>query len=232
MSLLIYSLSLCIILLLGLILLAPIDVVFSVRADLNGVHSRADVKWTILSTHFSKKKSLEKESDNKEKHLDKADEGGTWDGEKGKVEDKGKSDREEGSGMRESFDDYYTQGRMVYGIRDPVFSLLKGILSSIHIRELSCDLDYGLPNPADTGMLCGYLHTLASVVHSGCRKFHYSVNPLFAEEGLDVNMSGDIRFRIGSFIPPLLRFIFSRKVLGTGWWFIKNKRSSRSGVSV
>ncbi|WP_052402915.1 DUF2953 domain-containing protein [Methanococcoides methylutens] len=232
MSLLIYSLSLCIILLLGLVLLAPIDVVFNVRADLNGVHSRAYVKWTILSTHFSKKNTLEKEPDNKEKPSGKADEGGTLEWIKRKVEGKGENDLEEGSGMRESFDDYYTQGRMVYGIRDPVFSLLKGILSAIHIRELSCDLDYGLPDPADTGMLCGYLHTLASVVHSGCRKFHYSVDPLFAEEGLDVNMSGDIRFRIGSFIPPLLRFMFSRKVLGVGWWFVKNKRSSRSGVSV
>lgn len=232
MSLLIYSLSLCIILLLGLVMLAPIDVVFNVRGDLNGVHSRADVKWTVLSKHFSKKKTLEHEPDPEEKSLDKADECGNGDGKKGQGEGKEKADSEEGPGIRESFDDYYAKGRMVYGIRDPVFSLLKGILSAIHIRDLSCDLSYGLPDPADTGTLCGYLHTLASVVHSGCRKFHYSVIPQFSEEHLDVRMEGDIRFRIGSFIPPLLRFIFSRKVLSTGWWFLRNRGSSSSGVSV
>jgi hypothetical protein len=232
MSLLIYSLSLCIILLLGLVLLAPIDIVFNVRGNLNGVDSRADVKWTVLSTHFSKKKTLEYEPDTKEQSLDKADEGGTGDGKKGKEEGKEKADHEEGSGIRESFDDYYTKGRMFYGIRYPVFSLLKGLLSAIHIRDLSCDLSYGLPDPADTGMLCGYLHTLASVIHSSCRKFHYSVNPQFSEENLDVMMTGDVRFRIGSFIPPLVRFIFSMKVLRTAWWFVKNRGSSSSGVSV
>ncbi|MEL4306273.1 DUF2953 domain-containing protein [Methanococcoides sp. LMO-2] len=235
MSLLIYTLSLCIVLLLGLVLFAPIDVVFNVRGSLDGVHSRADVKWTIISKHFSKKKTLESGPDTKEQSLDKADNGGTEDGGKGKGKDKekkGEIDKGEEPGIRESFDDYYAKGRMVYGILDPVLSLLKGLLSAIHIRDLSCDLDYGLPDPADTGMLCGYLHTLASVFQSGCRKFHYSLNPRFADEGLDVKMSGDIRFRIASLLFPLLRFIFSMKVLRTCWWFVRNRGSSSSGVSV
>ncbi|AKB86128.1 DUF2953 domain-containing protein [Methanococcoides methylutens] len=235
MSLLIYTLSLYIVLLLGLVLFAPIDVVFNVRGSLDGVHSRADVKWTILSKHFSKKNSLGNEPETEEQSLDEADKGVTGDGKgngKDKREDKGESDKGEEPGLRESFDDYYAKGRMVYGIRYPFFRLIKGLLSAIHIRDLSCDLDYGFPDPADTGMLCGYLHTLASVFQSGCRKFHYSLNPRFTDEGLDVKMSGDIRFRIASLLFPLLRFIFSMKVLRTGWWFVRNRGSSSSGVSV
>lgn len=213
MSVLICSLSLCIIFLLGLILFVPIDVVFNVKGSLNGVHSVVDVKWSFLSMRFPKKKGAEKEAVPAGKPSDKVSEEG-------------------GAGLRESFDDIYTKGQMVYGIRYHVFRLLKGILSCIHIRELSCDLDYGLPDPADTGMLCGYLHSLASVLHSGCRKFQYSVTPQFADERLDVRMKGDIRFRIASFIFPLVRFVFSMKVLRTGWWFVKNRGSSSSGVSV
>ncbi|NYT18744.1 MAG: DUF2953 domain-containing protein [Methanosarcinales archaeon] len=212
----------------GFILFAPIDVVFNVRGNLNGVNSIVDVKWSFLSMHFPQKKGPEKEPGTKERLLGKVGITGRGD----ETESKTKADREESSGSRESFDDIYTKGRMVYGILYQILRLVKGILSAIHVRDLSCDLKYGLPDPADTGMLCGYLHTIASIVHGGCRKFHYSVTPQFFEEHLDVRMSGDIRFRIASFIPPLLRFIFSRKVLGTGWWFVKNRRSSRLGVSV
>ncbi|WP_440953208.1 DUF2953 domain-containing protein [Methanococcoides sp. FTZ1] len=227
MSLLIYTLSLCIILLLGLILFAPIDIVFNVRGDLNGVHSRADVKWTVLSTNFSKKNELEKES-LIDKLLKLMGEDDRVDEHKEKEEVAGKDD----AGLRESFDDISTKAKKIYGIRYHIFRLLKGLLCAIHIRELSCDLDYGLPDPADTGMLCGFLHTVGSVVHSGYRKFHYSVTPRFADEGLDVRMSGYIRFRMASLLYPVLRFVFSLKVLRTGWWFLRNMGSSSSGVSV
>lgn len=224
MSLLIYSLSLCIIFLLGLILFAPIDVVFNVKGNLNGVHSIVDVKWSFLSMRFPRKKGPEKGPVPKDKPSDEVSEDGSREGDE--------DGNEAGPSLLESFDDIRSKGRMVYGISYHIFRLLKSIFSSIHIRELSCDLAYGLPDPAYTGMLCGYLHTLASIVHSGCRKFHYSVTPQFFDEQLDVRMEGNIRFRIASFIPPLLMFIFSREVLRTGWWFVKNKRSSRSGVSV
>lgn len=228
MSLLIYTLSLCIILLFGLVLLAPIDIVFNVRGNLDGVDSRAYVKWTFFSKHFSKKKMLVNESASVDRLPGKTDEYVMKN--ENKVKDK--ADKDEGSGLRESFDDISEKGRMVYGIRYQILCLLKGLLSAIHVRDLSCDLDYGLTDPADTGILCGYLYTLASVVHSGCRFFRYSINPWFSEEYLDVRMDGDIRFRVFSLFYPLLRFVFSRKVLSTGWWFLRNRGSSSSGVSV
>ncbi|MGM0771701.1 MAG: DUF2953 domain-containing protein [Halobacteriota archaeon] len=196
---------------------------------MNGVDSRAYVKWTVFSKHFSKKKKiLVNELASGGSFPDKTDESGM----KNENKVKGKVDKDEGSGFCESFDDISKKGRMVYGIRYQIFYLLRGLLCAIHVRELSCELDYGLPDPADTGMLCGYLYTLASVVHSGCRMFRYSINPWFSEEHLDVRMDGDIRFRVVSLFYPLLKFILSMKVLRTCLRLVRNRGSSSSGVSV
>ncbi|WP_250868057.1 MULTISPECIES: DUF2953 domain-containing protein [Methanococcoides] len=203
-----YVIVLIIIFLLALILLAPIAVAFDVNGGLSGVRSNVSLKWMFLSYSFSG------QPDAKEVPVTNST-----------------TSAEEGTTKEDTdhpLKNTYEMARKGYAIKGQFLHLMKGLLFQLHIRDLAFDLTYGLPDPADTGMMCGYLHTLASIVRGRARSFSYSLYPVFMEEAFDVHLSGSIRFRIGSFIPPLLMFIFNVKVLKTGWWFAKNRYSSGS----
>ncbi|NPE27752.1 DUF2953 domain-containing protein [Methanococcoides sp. SA1] len=201
-----YVIVLTIIILLALILLAPIAVAFDVNGGLSGVRSNVSLKWMFLSYSFSG------QPDAKDVPVTNSttsvDEGTT------------KEDTDH------PLKNTYEMARKGYAIKGQFLHLMKGLLFQLHIRDLAFDLTYGLPDPADTGILCGYLHTVACIVRGRARSFSYSLYPVFMEEAFDMHLSGSIRFRIGSFIPPLLMFIFNVKVLKTGWWFAKNRYSS------
>jgi len=216
-----YVIALIIIFLLALILLAPIAVAFDVNGGLSGVRSNVSLKWMFLSYSFSgkpdeKEVPVTNDTSLKEESLPKGD--------------SSKKDFSKKDSSKEDTDhplkNTYEMARKGYAIKGQFLHLMKGLLFQLQIRDLAFDLTYGLPDPADTGMLCGYLHTLASIVRGRARRFSYSLYPVFMEEAFDVHLSGSIRFRIGSFIPPLLMFIFNVKVLKTGWWFAKNRYSS------
>ncbi|ABE52469.1 DUF2953 domain-containing protein [Methanococcoides burtonii] len=211
-----YVIVLIILFLLALILLAPIAVAFDVNGGLSGVRSNVSLKWMFLSYSFSG------QPDSKEVPVTN----GTTSTEEGTT----KENTTKENTTKEDTDlppkNTYEMARKGYAIKGQFLHLMKGLLFQLHIRDLVFDLTYGLSDPADTGMLCGYLHTLASIVRGRARSFSYSLYPVFMEEAFDMHLSGSIRFRIGSFIPPLLMFIFNVKVLKTGWWFAKNRYSS------
>lgn len=207
---------LIVIFLLALILLAPIAVAFDVNGGLSGIRSNVSLKWMFLSYSFSgqpdaKEVPVTNSTTLTEPPLPK--EGTT----------KKASSKKDTTHPLENM---YEMVRKGYGIKGQFLHLVKGLLFQLQIRDLAFDLTYGLPDPADTGMMCGYLHTLASMVRGRGRSFSYSLYPVFMDEVFDMHLSGSIRFRIGSFIPPLLMFIFNVKVLKTGWWFAKNRYSS------
>jgi DUF2953 family protein len=221
-----YVMVLIVIFLLALILLAPIAVAFDVNGGLSGVRSNVSLKWMFLSYSFSgqpdaKEVPVTNSTTSTEEGTTKED---------ATKEDTTKEDTTKEDTTKEDTDhplkNTYEMARKGYAIKGQFLHLMKGLLFQLHIRDLAFDLTYGLPDPADTGMLCGYLHTLASIVRGRARSFSYSLYPVFMEEAFDVHLSGSIRFRIGSFIPPLLMFIFNVKVLKTGWWFAKNRYSS------
>jgi hypothetical protein len=192
--------------LLALILLVPIAVAFDVNGGLSGVRSNFSLKWMFLSYNFS----------------------GKSDAEEVPVTN-GTTSTDEGTTKEDTdhpLKNTYEMARKGYAIKGQFLHLMKGLLFQLQIRDLAFNLTYGLPDPADTGMLCGYLHTLASIIRGRTRSFSYSLYPVFMDEVFDMHLSGSIRFRIGSFIPPLLMFIFNVKVLKTGWWFAKNRYSS------
>ncbi|MCD4806161.1 MAG: DUF2953 domain-containing protein [Methanococcoides sp.] len=231
-----YVIVLIIIFLLALILLAPIAVAFDVNGDLSGVRSNVSLKWMFLSYSFSgqpdaKEVPVTNSTTSTEEGTTKVD---TTKVDTTKVdttkENTTKENTTKENTTKEDTDhplkNTYEMARKGYAIKGQFLHLMKGLLFQLHIRDLAFDLTYGLPDPADTGMLCGYLHTLASIARGRARSFSYSLYPVFMEEAFDVHLSGSIRFRIGSFIPPLLMFIFNVKVLKTGWWFAKNRYSS------
>jgi len=97
------------------------------------------------------------------------------------------------------------------------------LLNGIKIKRLESDVTFGLSDPADTGMLCGLIHTVAGLAYSRCRHCSFSINPVFMNPMVDFRGSMEIRVRIYSLIFPMLKFMFNRKTLSFTYSIIKEK---------
>jgi hypothetical protein len=116
-------------------------------------------------------------------------------------------------------------------LRKPLFRLFSDMLNAIKIKNLKADLTFGLPDPADTGMLCGFIHAVLGTVYSRCRSCSFSVCPVFMESLLDFNGSAEIRVKIYSLILPIIKFILNGKTLSFTYLIVKEKLRGSSKVN-
>jgi hypothetical protein len=116
--------------------------------------------------------------------------------------------------------------RIFNNIKSPFFRLFRGTMCNLMLRCGKCDLRFGLPDPADTGMLCGFLFGAFGSLHQYWHDFSYFLEPRFDEKALDFQLMADVRLRIYKFIPVFLRFAFDRRVLRTGWLLVRTYRES------
>jgi len=105
----------------------------------------------------------------------------------------------------------------------PVVRLMEGILEAIDIHKLNLDLKFGLDDPADTGMVVGYLYALRGYLEYQYERVRLYAEPNFIEMMLDFHIIGDVKFRIASLIPAVMRFVFNRNVLRLSWALIRKK---------
>lgn len=108
-------------------------------------------------------------------------------------------------------------------LRKPLFRLVTDLLKGIKIKRLDSYMAFGLDDPADTGMLCGFIHSITGLVYSRCRHCSFSINPVFMNPIMDFRGSMEIRVRIYSLIFPMLRFMLNRKTLSFTYSIIKEK---------
>ncbi|KKG71871.1 DUF2953 domain-containing protein [Methanosarcina mazei] len=116
-------------------------------------------------------------------------------------------------------------------LRKPLFRLFSDMLNAIKIKYLKADLTFGLPDPADTGMLCGLIHAILGTIYSRCRRCSFSVCPVFMETLLDFHGSAEIRVKIYSLIFPFLKFIFNGKTLSFTYLIVKEKLRGSSKIN-
>jgi hypothetical protein len=115
---------------------------------------------------------------------------------------------------------------MFNNIKNPLFRLFRDTMRNLMLRCGKCDLRFSLPDPADTGMLCGVLFGAFGSVHQYWHDFSYFLEPRFDEKVLDLQLMADVRLRIYKFIPIFLHFAFDRKVLRTSWLLVRTYRES------
>lgn len=108
-------------------------------------------------------------------------------------------------------------------LRKPLFRLFSDLLNGIKIKRLESYMTFGLSDPADTGMLCGFIHSVAGLAYSRCRHCNFSINPVFMNPMVDFRVDMEIRVRIYSLIFPMLKFMFNRKTLSFTYSIIKEK---------
>lgn len=106
-------------------------------------------------------------------------------------------------------------------LKKPLFRLFSDMLHGIKIKRLDSCLTFGLSDPADTGMLCGFIHTVAGLIYSRCKHCGFSINPVFLNPMLDFRGDAEIRVRIYSMIFPFIKFIFNRNTLSFTYSVVK-----------
>ncbi len=106
-------------------------------------------------------------------------------------------------------------------LRKPLFRLFSDLLSGIKIKRLESCMTFGLSDPADTGILCGVIHSIAGFLYSRCRYCSFSINPVFMDPTLDFRGNAEIRVKIYSLIFPFLKFILNGKTLSFTYSIVK-----------
>jgi hypothetical protein len=80
---------------------------------------------------------------------------------------------------------------------------------------------FGLSDPADTGMLCGFIHSVVWFIYSRCGYCSFSIIPVFMNPMLDFRGDAEIRVKIYSMILPFTKFIFDRNTLSFTYSVVK-----------
>ncbi len=105
----------------------------------------------------------------------------------------------------------------------PAITLVRRVVRSIRIRELSCDMTFGLSDPADTGMLAGFLYA-ASATISRSPVILIRLNPVFRDPTFVYRARGSIGITIGRLILPAIIFGCSRPVRAEIVRYIRKRR--------
>ncbi len=108
-------------------------------------------------------------------------------------------------------------------LRKPLFRLFSDLLNGIKIKRLESYMTFGLSDPADTGMLCGFIHAVAGLAYSRCKHCSFFINPVFMNPMMDFRGDIEVRVRIYSLIFPVLKFMFNGKTLSFTYSIIKEK---------
>jgi hypothetical protein len=106
-------------------------------------------------------------------------------------------------------------------LRKPLFRLFSDLLNGIKIKRLESCVTFGLSDPADTGILCGFIHSIIGLIYSRCKRCSFSVNPVFMDPTLNFHGNAEIRVKIYSLIFPVIKFMFNRKTLSFTYSFVK-----------
>ena len=106
-------------------------------------------------------------------------------------------------------------------LRKPFLRMFSDLLRGIKIKRLESYMTFGLPDPADTGMLCGLINATAGFICSRCKYYSFSVNPVFMHPMLDFRGKAEINVRIYSMIFPFIKFIFNRNTLSFTYSVVK-----------
>ncbi|HIH44214.1 MAG TPA: DUF2953 domain-containing protein [Candidatus Methanoperedenaceae archaeon] len=110
------------------------------------------------------------------------------------------------------------QFRRMLGIVRPALRLVKDILRAFRIKYLDADLDYGLGDPAYTGMLTGFLHAMRGALRV---RDNLRFTPDFAGWKLDWDIRAAVSVRMIRIVVALARFILNPKVIRVGVGFVR-----------
>lgn len=137
-------------------------------------------------------------------------------------EDRKESKAEEKMDVRRIFELFHTLYR-------PVTALARKVVQRIDFRELSCRVTFGLNDPAETGMLSGFLYAaFAPLTRSPAVSVR--LHPVFHEQEFAYRVRGSLKVTVGRMIIPVIAFLCDRAVRGVIVKQVRGTLSSSDGV--
>jgi hypothetical protein len=107
--------------------------------------------------------------------------------------------------------------------------LARRVVQRIDFRELSCRATFGLDDPADTGMLSGFLYA-ASASLTRYPAISIRLHPVFHEPAFTYRVRGSLSVTVGRMIIPVIAFLCNRAVRGVIVRRVRGSLSSSGGV--
>jgi hypothetical protein len=211
MLLIIYVALAIIVLLFGLVVFAAFDVTIYLKAEGGRVDQYITIKWMGLSHKFKVGSGKAAKKEKKEKK-----------------EEKPKKDKTK---KKTSSIGISVWLRVLKTVKRPIIRFIEDVFGAVKFRKISCNLKYGFPDPADTGMLSGFLYALKGLFIKRCSVFNFSIYPQFQDEVFDLHVLTNIRFRISSLLFAVLRFVTNWKVLGAAWFIFKERRKAKPNTN-
>ncbi|RZN36058.1 MAG: DUF2953 domain-containing protein [Methanosarcinales archaeon] len=95
----------------------------------------------------------------------------------------------------------------------PVATLARRVVHRIDFKELSCRIIFGLNDPADTGMLSGFLYAVSAPL-TRFPAVSIRLHPIFHEPTFAYRVRGSLKVTFGRMVIPAIRFLCDRGVRG------------------
>jgi hypothetical protein len=102
---------------------------------------------------------------------------------------------------------------LVRTLHRPAITLVRRVVRRTGIRELSCRVAFGMDDPAETGILTGFLYAVSSVL-TRFSDAEVRLHPVFHEQTFAYRTRGSISVTVGRMVVPIFTFISSRPVRG------------------
>lgn len=106
----------------------------------------------------------------------------------------------------------------IFSLSRPMLRLFKDLIYSFRLRYLDIDIIFGLEDPANTGILTGFLHSIIGIMHKG-HSIRWSAD--FTKPVLEWDMKAEAAITPIKIVLPVARFITDRQVLSTGLRIIR-----------
>jgi len=189
-----------------LLLLVPFVFRFELKGG-SGAESvqNIEVQWLFLSRAINGAAAAEQKDrrgQKEEKEGKKETEG------KGKKDAKKQEKKEEKTGDEMNIDRLF---ELIRTLHRPVVTLVRKVMRGIALKELSCRAAFGLDDPAETGMLVGFLYA-ASAPLTRIPAVSIRLDPVFWERTLVYRTVGSIRITLVRMVVPVVVFLCDRSV--------------------
>ncbi len=107
----------------------------------------------------------------------------------------------------------------IFSFSGPMIQLFKELFYSFRLRNLDIDITFGLKDPAYTGVITGFLHSIIRIMNKG-HTIRWSVD--FTKPVMEWDMKAEVTITPIRIILPLARFITNRQVLRSGIGLIRD----------
>ena len=106
----------------------------------------------------------------------------------------------------------------IFSFSRPMLRLFKELIYSFKLKYLDIDITFGLNDPAYTGIMAGFLHSILGIMQG--HTIRWSAD--FTKPVLEWNLKAEAAITPIQIVLPLARFITNRQVLRSGLRIIRD----------